>query len=121
MSKGYKPRDKDRPPVQTIDAVGSGNGGGGDEIEVKSWQFSLVDKTAHALSAKVGTRVTGFVNGFDVEVRNGGNNYGFAPKRVSLEIVEAMNGEGTLIGTVTSVKIGANHTDTDVWVNLVLK
>lgn len=118
MSKGYKPREKDRPTVQTIDVGGSGGGG---EVEVKSWQFSLVDKTTYASSAKVGTPVTGVVNGVDVAVRNGSHYYGFAPKDVALEIIEEMNGKGKLTGTVTSVNIGSKPADTDVWVRLVLR
>lgn len=121
MSKGYKPREKDRPSVQTIDIGGSGGSGGGGEVEVKSWQFSLVDKTAYASLAKVGTPVAGIVKGVDVSVRNGSHYYGFAPKDVALEIIEAMNGKGKLIGTVTSVNIGAKPDETDVWVRLVLR
>ena len=119
MSKGYKPRDKDRPTVQTIDVGGSGDGGG--EVEVKSWQFSLVDKTTYSTLAKVGTPVIGVVNGSDVAVRNSSNNYGFAPKDVALEIIKAMNGKGKLIGTVTSVNVASKPSDTDIWVRLVLR
>jgi hypothetical protein len=120
MSKGYKPREKDRPPVQTIDVGGSGGGGGG-EVEVKSWQFSLVDKTEFASLAKVGTPVTGIVNGVDIAVRNGSYYYGFAPKDIALEIIEAMNRKGKLLGMVISVNVASKPSDTDVWVRLVLR
>lgn len=121
MSKGYKPRDKDRPPVQTIDVGGSGGGSGGGEVEVKSWQFSLVDKTVYASLAKVGTPVTGIVNGADVAVRNGSHYYGFAPPNVALEIIEAMNGKGRLSGAIISVNATSKPSDLDVWVRLVLQ
>lgn len=121
MSKGYKPRDKDRPTVQTIDVGGSGGSSGGGEIEVKSWKFSLVDKTAYASLAKVGTPVTGVVDSADVAVRNGSHYYGFAPKDVALEIIEAMNGKEKLIGTVTSINVTSKPSDADVWVRLVLR
>ena len=119
--KKYRPKDKDRPTVQTIDVGGSGGGGGGGEVEVKSWQFSLVDKTEYVALAKVGTPVTGIVNGVDIAVRNGSYYYGFAPKDVAIEIIEAMNGKGKLVGTVISVKVGSTPSDTDVWVRLILK
>jgi hypothetical protein len=121
MSKGYKPRDKDRPPVQTIDVGDSGGDGGGSEVEVKSWQFSLVDKTEYASLAKVGTPVTGIVNGVDVAVRNGSYYYGFAPKDVALEIIEAIKGKGKLVGTIISVNVALTPSDMDVWVRLVLR
>lgn len=119
MSKGYKPREKDRPPVETIDVGGSGGTGGG-ENEVRSWQFNLVEKTVFASLAKVGTPVTGIVNGTDVAVRNGSNYYGFAPKDIALEIIEFLNGKGSLSGNVTSVS-GSSKDNLDVWVRLVGK
>jgi len=117
MSKGHKPTEKNRPPVSTIDVGGSGGGGG--EIEVKSWQFALVDKTAFASLARVGTPVTGIVSGTDIMVRNGEHYYGFAPSHIASEIIEAMNGQGKLTGTVTSVNVNSNNSsEPDVWVKL---
>jgi hypothetical protein len=119
--KKYRPKDKDRPAVQTIDVAGSDGSGGGGEVEVKSWQFSLVDKTVYASLAKVGTPVTGVVDSADVAVSNGSHYYGFAPKDIALEIIEATKGKGNLIGTVTSVNIALKPSDIDVWVRLVLR
>ena len=120
MSKGYKPTEKNRPPVSTIDVGGSGGGGG--EIEVKSWQFALVDKTPFASLARVGTPVSGKVSGNDVIVRNGEHYYGFAPSGIASEIIEAMNGQGKLTGTVTSVNANStNPSEPDVWVKLFLR
>lgn len=120
MSKGYKPRDKDRPPVQTIDVGGSGGEGGG-EVEVKSWQFSLVDKTDYATLTKVGMSVTGVANSFDIEVKSNLGILGYAPKNVASEIIETMNGKGKLVGSVISVNVASKPSDTDVWVRLTLK
>lgn len=119
MSKGYKPREKDRPPVENVDVDGTGGTGGG-KTKVRSWHFSLVDKEVDASLAKVGTPVTGIVKGLDVMVRNGSHYYGFAPPNVAIEIIDFLNGKGTLSGNVTSVS-GSGKDDLDVWVRLVGK
>jgi hypothetical protein len=122
MSKGYKPTEKNRPPVSTIDVGGSGSGGGINS-EVKSWQFALVDKTVFAALAKVGTAVTGIPKGNDVFIRNGLHVYGFAPSDVAFEIIEAMHErKGKLVGNVTSVTVNqSNLSETDVWVQISLR
>lgn len=123
MSKGYKPTEKNRPPVSTIDIGGSGGGGAGEDIQVKSWQFELVDKTPFASLAKVGTAISGVIKGNDVFIRNGSHVYGFAPSNVASEIIEAMSGrKGKLLGAVTSVNISSkNPTEIDVWVQLSMR
>ncbi|HEX8567283.1 MAG TPA: hypothetical protein VF648_16705 [Pyrinomonadaceae bacterium] len=121
MSKGFKPTEKNRPPVSTIDVGGSG-GSGSEDVEVKSWQFALVDKTAFASLARVGTPVTGIVSGADIMVKNGKHYYGFAPSHIASEIIEAMNGQGKLSGTITSVNANSNDSnEPDVWVKLFLR
>lgn len=121
MSKGYKPTEKNRPPVSTIDVGGSG-GSGGDGVEVKSWQFALVDKTPFASLARVGTPVSGIISGKDVMVRNGEHYYGFAPSDIASQIIEAMNGQGKLTGVVTSINVNSvNPSEPDVWVKLSLR
>jgi hypothetical protein len=120
MSKGKRPRENDRPRVETRM---KGEGGGGIVTdEAMSWTFSLQDKTPFASLISVGTSVRGKVQDKDVLVRNGSNGLGYAPANVAREIITAMTPKKRLEGAIFSVARNASGSSSvDVKVQLFLR
>lgn len=126
MSKGRRPKKDNRPSVTTRDA-GKGNGssgaenGGGSSTEASEelcWDFTLIEKTAAANSAKEGTTAIGSIQGQRVLVRVNSKPLGYAPYEESKRMIIAARKTGArLSGSVTSVgKKGG-----EVWINLCLE
>jgi hypothetical protein len=114
MSKGYKPNDKNRPDVVTVESEID------DGIIVDAgescWQFPLEEKSSFSTEILVGTTVIGSSHENKILVRGNSRALGFAPQNVASEINQARLGKMTkLIGKVLSVD------ENDIWVELCLK